>query len=243
LKTNLSTQNNPTFARTVLEPGIMVKSGITELDRLQGGFKAGEITFLDGNSKLISEMPNQICVNTYRTFHSDTIYIDGGMCANPYKIARYARMMEVDQRETLNHVQVSRAFTVYQLSTLLQDKLEPMIEKHHPRTLIIGMFPRLFFDPDVSTRESQVLLKNILKKIKELTRKYGLITVFTNLDSTQMSNSRNLRNMLYPAVDEIIRMKQLEQCTHIDLVKKQEKAIIVDFTRGQLRLEEFGMVM
>ena len=243
MKTNLSTQNNPTFARTVLEPGIMVKSGITELDRLQGGFKAGEITFLDGNSRLISEMPNQICVNTYRTFHSDTIYIDGGMCANPYKIARYARMMEVDQRETLNHVQVSRAFTVYQLSTLLQDKLEPMIEKHHPRTLIIGMFPRLFFDPDVSTRESQVLLKNILKKIKELTRKYGLITVFTNLDSTQMSNSRNLRNMLYSTVDEIIRMKQLEQCTHIDLVKKQEKAIIVDFTRGQLRLEEFGMVM
>jgi len=243
LKTNLSTQDNPTLAKTVLKPDIIVKSGITELERLQGGFKAGEITFLDGNSKLISDLPNQICVNTYRTFHSDTIYIDGGMCANPYKIARYARMMEVDQRETLNHVQISRAFTVYQLSTLLQDKLEPMIEKHRPRTLIIGMFPRLFFDPDISTRESQVLLKNILKKIRELTQKYGLVTVFTNLDSTQMSNYRNLRNMLYPAVDEIIRMKQLEQCTCIDLVKKQQKTVIVDFAKGQLRLEEFGMVM
>jgi hypothetical protein len=152
-------------------------------------------------------------------------------------------MMETDQRETLNHVKISRAFTVYQLSTLIQDKLEPMIEKHRPRTLIIGMFPRLFFDPDVSTKESQTLLKNVLKKIKELTQKYGLITVFTNLDSTHMSNSRNLRNMLYPAVDEIIRMKQLGQCTRIDLVKKQERAIIVDFARGQLRLEEFGMVM
>ena len=243
MKTNLSTQNNPTLAKTVLKPDIMVKSGITELDRLQGGFKAGEITFLDGNSKLISDLPNQICVNTYRTFHSDTIYIDGGMCANPYKIDRYARMMEVDQRETLEHVKTSRAFTVYQLSTLLQDKLEPLIEKHRPRTLIIGMFPRLFFDPDISTRESQVLLKNILKKIRELTQKYGLVTVFTNLDSTQMSNSRNLRNMLYPAVDEIIRMKQLEQCTCIDLVKKQQKTVIVDFAKGQLRLEEFGMVM
>ena len=49
--------------------------------------------------------------------------------------------------------------------------------------------------------------------------------------------------MLYPAVDEIIRMKQLEQCTCIDLVKKHERAIIVDFAKGQLRLEEFGMVM
>jgi len=189
----------------------MVKSGITELDRLQGGFKAGEITFLDGNSKLISEMPNQICVNTYRTFRSDTIYIDGGMCANPYRIARYARIMEIDQRQTLEHVQISRAFTVYQFSTLLQDKLEPLIKKHRPRTLIIGMFPRLFFDPDISTRESQILLKNTLNKIKELTRKYGLITVFTNLDSTHMSNIRNLKKMFYSAVDEIIRMKQLEQ--------------------------------
>ena len=152
-------------------------------------------------------------------------------------------MMEVDQRETLNHVRISRAFTVYQLSTLLQDKLEPLIEKHRPRTLIIGMFPRLFFDPDISTRESQTLLKNVLKKIRELTQKYGLVTVFTNLDSTQMSNSRNLRNMLYPAVDEIIRMKQVEQCTSINLVKKQEKAVIVDFAKGQLRLEEFGMVV
>jgi len=243
LKTNLSIHNNSTLAKTILKPGIMVKSGITELDRLQGGFKAGEITFLDGNSKLISEMPNQICVNTYRTFRSDTIYIDGGMCANPYRIARYARIMEIDQRQTLEHVQISRAFTVYQFSTLLQDKLEPLIKKHRPRTLIIGMFPRLFFDPDISTRESQTLLKNILNKIKELTRKYGLITVFTNLDSTHMSNIRNLRKMLYSAVDEIIRMKQLEQYTCIDLVKKQKKIVIVDFVKGQLRLEEFGMVM
>ena len=243
MKTNLSTQNDPTLAKTVLKPGIMVKSGIDALDRLQRGFKAGEITFLDGNSKLISEMPNQICVNTYRTLHSETIYIDGGMCANPYRIAKYARMIETDQRETLEHVKISRAFTVYQLSTLLQDRLEPLIKKHRPRTLIIGMFPRLFFDPDISTRESQILLKNILKKIKELTQKYGLITVFTNLDSTHMSNSRNLRKMLYSAVDEIIMMKQFEQCTCIDLVKKQEKTVIVDFAKGQLRLEEFGMVM
>ena len=221
----------------------MVKSGITELDRLQGGFKAGEITFLDGNSKLISEMPDQLCVNTYRTFHSDTIYIDGGMCANPYKIARYARMMEIDQRETLEHVQISRAFTVYQLSTILQDMLEPMIEKHHTRTLIIGMFPRLFFDPDVPNRKSQILLKNILNKIRELTQKYGLVTVFTNLDSTHLSNYRNLWNILYSTVDEIVRMKQLGQCTHINLVKKQKKAIIFDFAEGQLHLEEFGMVM
>ncbi len=77
----------------------------------------------------------------------------------------------------------------------------------------------------------------------ELTQKYNLVTIFTNLDSTHLSNYRNLRNTLYYTVDEIVRMKQLGQCTCIDLVKKQERAVIVDFAKGQLRLEEFGMVM
>lgn len=229
--------------KQILKPDIVVHSGITELDRLLGGFKAGELTLIDGNSKLISDMPNQICVNTYRNFNSDTIYIDGGMCANPYKIAGYARLMELDQRKILEHVHVSRAFTVYQLSTLIQDMLEPIIQKHNPRTLIIGKFPALYLDPDVSSQEAQVLLKNNLRKIRELAIKYGLITIFTNLDTTMLPTQRNLRKTIYSTVDEIVRMKHLEQCIYVDLVKRQEGTTIVCFSRGQLRLEDFGMVI
>ena len=123
----------------VITPDIIVHSGIRDLDRFLGGFKAGDMTLIDGNCRLIADLPNHLCVNTYRTFHSDTIYIDGGMSANPYQIARYARLLELDQRETLEHVVVSRAFTVYQLSTLVQDLLEPLLKSKSPRTLIIGI--------------------------------------------------------------------------------------------------------
>ena len=37
-------------------------------------------------------------------------------------------------------------------------------------------------------------------------------------------------------------MKQFEQCTSLELVKKQKSATIVRGAEGQLRLEEFGMV-
>ncbi|UCD14579.1 MAG: hypothetical protein JSW60_03945 [Thermoplasmatales archaeon] len=98
MKIELSTHNikkfgNSLIVKKILKPDIIILSGIKELDKLLGGFKAGEITFIDGNSDIISNIPNQLCVNTYRTFSSDTIYIDGGMCADPYKIARYARLM------------------------------------------------------------------------------------------------------------------------------------------------------
>ena len=188
-------------------------------------------------------MPNQICVNAYRILRSDIVYVDGGMCANPYQIAKYARKMEMDQREILEHVHISRAFTVFQMTTILQDMLEQIIRRYDPRTLIIGKFPALYLDSDVSSKESQTLLENNLKKVRELTTKYDLITILSNLDRRMLSNSRNVRKILYERVDEIVRMKQMGQCINVDLVKKHESTIVLAFAKGQLRLEDFGMVI
>lgn len=226
----------------VIRPDIIISSGITELDRLCGGFKAGEIVLVDGNSTLIADLPHQLCVTTYRTFHSETIYIDAGMCADPYKIARYARTLELDQREVLQNVVMSRAFTVYQLSTILQELLEPMIQKRSPRTLLIGMLPALYHDPEISPQESQTLLSHDLQTIQQLTVRYNLITVCTNLDQTSLSSSRGLGKRLYENVNEVVKMKQLEGRVSVELVKAQKRTTIFRGPAGQLRLEAFGMV-
>ena len=247
MKNNRSTQDrklahaNSSLVH-VVRPDIIIPSGIAELDRLCGGFKGGELTLVDGNSGLIANLPNQICVNTYRTFHSETIYVDAGMCANPYQIARYARLSELDQREVLQNVVMSRAFTVYQLSTIIQELLEPMIQKCSPRTLLIGMLPALYHDHELSSREAQTLLTQDLAKIQQLTTHYRLITVCTNLDAMPLSPSKGLGKTLYDSVNEIIRMKQFEQYTSLELLKTQKSTTIVRGANGQLRLEAFGMV-
>ncbi len=241
---NVKTSDNKSlFVKKILKPDIVVLSGIKELDVLLGGFKAGEITFIDGNSYLISSIPNQLCVNTYRTFNSDTIYIDGGMGANPYEIAKYARFMELDQKETLKHVHISRAFTLYQMSTLICDMLELAIKRYNPRTLIIGRFPLLYLDKDVKTNEAQLILKNNIEKIRKLTANYNLITIFTNPDNKMVSNLRNVRKTICSNVDEIVRMNQMEKSIHINLVKREKDATILTFAKGQLRLQDFGMVI
>ncbi len=234
---------HPTISTVqIIRPDIIVSSGIAELDRLCGGFKAGELVLVDGNSTLIADLPHQLCVNTYRTFHSETIYIDAGMCADPYKIARYARMLELDQREVLQNVVMSRAFTVYQLSTILQELLEPMIQKRSPRTLLIGMLPALYHDPEISPQESQTLLASDLQTIQQLTTRYNLISVCTNVDQTSLSPSRGLGKRLYETANEVIKMKQLDGRVSVELVKGQKSTTIVHGAAGQLRLEAFGMV-
>ena len=221
----------------------MVESGTKELDKFIGGFKAGEITYIDGNSSLISDIPNQMCVNTYRKFHSNIVYIDGGMCIDPYQIAQYARKIDIDQRDTLEHVHISRAFTIFQMTTILHDTLEQIIKRYKPKTLIIGKFTALYFDSDVPSNESQILLKNNLKKIRELTTKYNLVTILSNFGGSLASNNRNFGRILYKNVNEIVRMKQMGQCIKVYLVKKRDSALILTFAKGQLRLEDFGMVM
>jgi len=243
-KTNLSIQSieksDFQIAKEIIKPDIVVNSGIKEIDNLTGGFKRGEITYIDGDSSLISKIPDQICVNTYRTFHSDIIYIDAGMCVDPYRIAKYARKIEVSQREALEHVHISRAFTVYQLATLVQDMLEQAIKRYKPQTLIMGRFPIFYLDSEVETKEAQTLLRANLHKIKELTTKYNLITIFTNLDKRMLSSSRNVRKILYSNVDEVVLMKELELATRVKLVKRQESTMILHLAEGQLRCKNLG---
>jgi hypothetical protein len=165
------------------------------------------------------------------------------MGANPYEIAKYARFMELDQKETLKHVHISRAFTVYQMSTLICDMLELAIKRYNPRTLIIGRFPILYLDKDVKTNEAQLILKNNIEKIRALTANYNLITIFTNPDNRMISSLRNVRKTICSNVDEIVRMNQMEKSIHINLVKREKDATILTFAKGQLRLQDFGMVI
>jgi len=246
-KINLSThvieKSDFQIAKEILKPDIVVLSGIKELDELMGGFKQGEITYIDGDSSLISKIPDQICVNTYKMFQSDTIYIDAGICADPYKIAQYARKMEINQREALERVHISRAFTVYQLATLIQDMLEQAIKRYKPQTLIIGRFKIFYLDSDVDSKEAQTLLRTNLHKIRELTTKYNLITIFTDIDIKILSNSRNVRKIIYNNADEVVLMKQTELATSVELVNRQENTMILHLAKGQLRLQEYGMVI
>jgi len=233
-------RNTVLKSKALVTPDLIVHSGIIELDRLTGGFKAGELTYIDGNSPFIYTIPNQLCVNTFRTFNSDTIYIDGGICADPYQIATYARSIEVDDREILDHVHISRAFTVYQLSTCIEHMLEKEIQTHDPRTLIIGRFPLLYQDIDGTTKESQTIMQNNLYKLQELTTDYNLITILTNTDNRHYNQT--MRTLIQSQVNETVRMTQIEPCTYVDLLHRKKRTTIHHMANGQLRLDYFGLV-
>ncbi len=228
--------------KTVLKPDIIVESGIKKLDDLIGGFKAGEITVIGGNSNLKCDIPNRVCVNTYKTFTEDSVYIDGGMQVDPYKIVKYAKQMEIKPKEMLKHLHISRAFTVYQMSTLIYDMLEPILERYRPRTLVISKYPVLYLDSDVEKKEAQTLLRNNIAYLKKLTKKYNLITVLTKSDSSFVSNNGKVNCIINENADEVIDITNKEKYIEINLKKDDLKVEIYKGLKNQMFLSDFGMV-
>ncbi len=231
------------LTHTLLHPQITLPTSIPQLDKVQDGFTAGELIFIDGTSPLISTIPAQLCVYTYQNFHSDTLYIDGGMRVNPYTIASAARRHHLNQHQLLTHVHISRAFTVYQLSTLIQDMLEPMIQQCNPLTLIIGMYPALYLDPDVDINEAQLLCKTNLNKLIYLTKTYQLITLLTHHSTTSLlHHHQHLHFLLNQHADEIISITNHDSYTTIKLLNKQATTRFPTGTPAQLQLDDFTEV-
>jgi len=225
-----------------IHPDIVVSSGVPEIDRVLQGFHANQITYIQGKSPLTKMLPYQVCVNTYKMFHSSVLFIDGGNMMNPYHLARCAQYQELSAKTVLTNVQISRAFTVHQLNTLIDQQIEPMLKRYHPQTIIINAFPRLYMDTDVSCEEAENLLQHALTRIQQMTTTYQLITLLTHPYAHCDTSERLLSPLLFRMVDEMIQVTQMKHCPRVYFPRHQHTVTITEGVQGQLCLPDFGMV-
>jgi len=229
--------------KTIFSPELRIPSAVKEIDEVLGGFQAGALSWISGTSPTINILSYALCVNTYEAFHGDTVFIDGGCTMNPYRIAQYARQKEQPAREVLDHVHVSRAFTVYQLSTLIMDELEQVVQQYHPQTVIINAFPTLYLDPDVSSDEASTLIQQHLTEIKRITKTYQLVTVVLFSWSSQKQQHYEICKRVEQDADESLALHHMNQRTRIQFLTQGTIATMTSQVYGQLSLQDFGMVI
>ncbi len=115
--------------------------------------------------------------------------VDGDNSFRSYRIARCAREFNLDPRLTLAHVQVSRAFTCYQLAELVErlnrraDRVgadragADRVGVNCAGIVCLGLLGT-FYDEDVAWLEAQRLLQEVLAHLKALSEQWlVLVTV------------------------------------------------------------------
>jgi hypothetical protein len=165
------------------------------VDELFPGFAPGDFAVLHGSPSIIS-MTSLLCIRAQLPTQlgglgSNVIFIDGGNTFRLYKIARLAQLHQLNPREVLERIFISRAFTAYQLTSLILDKLEETVKQYDAKLVVISDIAGFFVDNDVPHEEAQRVYSQIVNYLSSFARKHQIVIVATYLP---YSDSR--RNML-----------------------------------------------
>ncbi len=127
--------------------------------------------------------------------------VDGDNSFRSYHIARYARELHLDPRRALAQVQVSRAFTCYQLAEIVERLSRCADTVNCAGIVCLGLLGTLY-DEDVAWPEAQRLLREVLTHLKVLAKRWPVI-VTVRPPSAKAQNRLGLIQVLMQQADVV----------------------------------------
>ena len=100
------------------------------------------------------------------------VVLDGANCFDPYTVSSLARKAWIPPEKLLKSIRIARAFTCYQMATLMGEQLTSLLRqegatelRQKPWVILLGPLTT-FLDEDVSEREVRPLFERSLRKIE-----------------------------------------------------------------------------
>ena len=154
--------------------------GVPALTGVFPGFELGDFVVLRGHAaRFISFVLSVLCQlrSNEGGLNSSVVFVDGGNSFDPYLVAEIAHSHGLDSRAALEKIYVSRAFTAYQLSSLILEKLELFLKRKRSKLLVVSDITSLFFDRDIPKTEAKDLFMKVCAKLSEISSRKNLIVV------------------------------------------------------------------
>ncbi|UCE57961.1 MAG: hypothetical protein JSW19_01865 [Candidatus Bathyarchaeota archaeon] len=155
--------------------------GIPKLDEFFPGFQNGDFAVLVGRPLCtkLSFLLSVRCQLPLRKggLNSRVVYIDGGNTFDPYVVSAIAQEYGLEPRSVLKRIVVSRAFTVYQLTALVFERLEETLKRYRSKLVVISDICGLFLDRDVPKIEGRNLFLKITRYLLEVASRRQAIVV------------------------------------------------------------------
>ncbi|MGD0057572.1 MAG: hypothetical protein ABSB83_06955 [Methanomassiliicoccales archaeon] len=216
-----------------------IDTSIPAIDAFVEGFRSSQITFIDSSDRMLFDLIHTLCINSIHSLEGEIVWVDGGNSINPYELAGLCKRFRMDMGETLDCINISRAFTAYQMVTLIADALENEVEQTGSELVIVSCFPDLFLDRDMWWSESFQLMKHCISTLQSITRKHNTVTILTNYGLTKMLYKKSLRTVLYGSADKILRIENKKYALLLSLVKEGRAMLYHPVPYYQMTLDEF----
>lgn len=179
------------------------------------------ITVIEGPPNLTTNILFDLCVSSIIYYDKDVLFLDGRNSFDPYAVLKIAKSFGLDQRKLLSRIHVARAFTEYQMKSLIEE-LHTAINRWSSSVLTISYLPSLFSDLDI------ILFKSVIEHLTNLTNSSCKIIVITSYGKT------NCDKLLASKADRLINIKQVNGT--IRIIENGNIYEHVPLPSGQMRL-------
>jgi len=189
-------------ASTLLETvssQLRLSFNIKTVDDLFPGFILGNFAVLHGASTILP-LSMLLCVRAQLPYQlggleTNVVFVDGGNTFRLYDISYIAQLHKLDSKEVLERIFISRAFTAYQMTSLILDKMETAVKKYNSKLVIISDIAGLYLDKDVPKREARHVFNKVILFLSKFAEEKRVIVV-----ATYPPHYPSKRNIFFKAV-------------------------------------------
>jgi hypothetical protein len=153
------------------------------IDELFSGLEEGDFTVLSGNAAILplslllcvrAQLPRQL-----GGLGTDVVFIDGGNTFRLYNVSRLARIHQLNPRQVLERIHIARAFTAYQLTSLLLDKVDEAAKRFGAKLVVISDITGLFLDKGIPENESRSIFSHVTASLSAFAQEKHLVLMAT----------------------------------------------------------------
>ncbi len=193
------------------------------VDELFPGFSLGDFAILYGSPSVIS-LTSLLCIRAQLPTQlgglgSNVIFIDGGNTFRLYNIARLAQLHQLNPEEMLEKIFISRAFTAYQLTSLIMEKLEETVKTYNAKVVIISDIAGFFLDSDVAAEEAQRVYSQIVSYLSNFARNHQIVLIATYLPYENSKRHSILQEMSFNKASTVLCFTKTQYTSEVALKK------------------------
>ena len=124
---------------------------------------------------------------------SKVVFVDGGNRFRLYQISKLAQLHSLNPTQVLKHISIARAFTAFQMTSLIRDKLAETAQTTEAKLVIVSDIARLFLDEEIADEEAQTIYNKTVAYLSTLAKQKQLIIVATYLPHDQTKRNATLQ--------------------------------------------------
>lgn len=193
------------------------------VDELFPGFAPGDFAVLYG-SPSVTSLTSLLCVRAQLPIQlgglgSNVVFIDGGNTFRLYNVARLAQLHQLNPQVALERVFISRAFTAYQLTSLIMEKLEETIKIYNAKLVIVSDIAGFFLDEDIPLEEAQSVYSQIVSYLSNFAKKHQIVLIATYLPYERSRRNSFLKEMTFQKASTVLEFTKTTYTREVTLEK------------------------